>query len=150
MWAPLAGQAAAQLDAPSAASSLAAAALWEHAPAWAGAALGPQHQAQLSPGAQRALEQGQGLAWPNPGQPEPHQHQSAQAAKIYIQARPSALRAGCKPLSSAPVVCVGGGAAALSGCFPGSVLQGLPHNLQHPVAVAGLFTPFGDVLDVKL
>lgn len=29
-------------------------------------------------------------------------------------------------------------------------LQGLPQNLQHPVAVAGLFSPFGDVLDVKL
>ncbi|KAL4427902.1 hypothetical protein ABPG75_001991 [Micractinium tetrahymenae] len=29
-------------------------------------------------------------------------------------------------------------------------VQGLPQNLQHPVAVAGLFSPFGDVLDVKL
>ncbi|EFN58074.1 hypothetical protein CHLNCDRAFT_142360 [Chlorella variabilis] len=28
--------------------------------------------------------------------------------------------------------------------------SGLPQSLQHPVAVAGLFTPFGDVLDVKL
>jgi hypothetical protein len=91
MWGPLAGQAAAQLDTPSAASSLAAAALWEHAPAWAGAGLGPQHQAQLSPGAQRALEQGQGLAWPNPGQSDPPaaQHHSA-AAKIYVQASLSA------------------------------------------------------------
>jgi hypothetical protein len=29
-------------------------------------------------------------------------------------------------------------------------VQGLPQTLQHPVAVAGLFSPFGDVLDVKL
>ncbi|PSC69825.1 von Willebrand type A [Micractinium conductrix] len=29
-------------------------------------------------------------------------------------------------------------------------VQGLPQALQHPVAVAGLFAPFGDVLDVKL
>lgn len=29
-------------------------------------------------------------------------------------------------------------------------VQGLPQSLQHPVAVAGLFSPFGDVLDVKL
>ena len=31
-----------------------------------------------------------------------------------------------------------------------SYVQGLPAALQHPVAVAGLFQPFGDVLDVKL
>lgn len=33
---------------------------------------------------------------------------------------------------------------------PSPLPQGLPQSLQHPVAVAGLFSPFGDVLDVKL
>lgn len=110
MWG-LASHAAPQLDNPTAASSLAAAGLWEPGAGWSPspAASLQAHQHLSVTHQQRQLDPS---AWPGPPQPELHSPHHTASAKIYV--------------------------------------QGLPQGLQHPVAVAGLFSPFGDVLDVKL
>lgn len=95
--------------------------------------------------------------WPASGlAPEgPGQSHSA-ASKVYVQVR--GVRLGWQLLPAAPPPkwsrrrlpvrrrsLARNPAPPCRGCP-----QGLPQTLQHPVAVAGLFSPFGDVLDVKL
>lgn len=83
--------------------------------------------------------------------PEPHSQHHTAASKIYVQASYPAMHA-CGAMKRRPprsCICfLPRSDRARAPAF--SLLQGLPQSLQHPVAVAGLFSPFGDVLDVKL
>lgn len=112
----------------------------------AGGMLGPGGAPQ-SPSAR-----GPSPAWPAgpPGAADNPGHSAA--SKIYVQVRPPAmLPPGAAAAPSPPRLRAL--AASRPTRRPGApfrTLQGLPQSLQHPVAVAGLFAPFGDVLDVKL